>query len=454
MSAAQDLLSKWLAAINIRPSLSRSNSDATSSLDKSSVQNDSNVRARTPDTSISAGSSLRKTASSTLSSSRLASPGDKQRDPLVEMRRASGPTSPAPSGPIERSDQSSSRLSSPSIASEANLSKSTVRNAYTNVKTKLGVGRPLFPRRSGSKSSQSKKGSLSGLSPAVSPSIGGSSNYSPRQTWSPGTAQSVASTIEQTGEDVTPLSTNPYFGQATPKASPQAINAIGSAVATNEHIATLRSLGNVLIHPACLALAQLAPSSLIKTANSPYANNAEIPSTTSLSTYLSTSEYGTTSNSSHMPLPTSSTFPHSQASTRAASLGLNNPEQLAASALPLPMTSLSALWRGLRSLEWIQENSEKLASASQIKPIPLEKVDSADGSSSAVRQPIFEVASLLQGIVDLLGPYAAHLNIELVLYHGMQGKSSKPFAFDDASIHELHCEGDEIGLGLAISAVC
>lgn len=71
------------------------------------------------------------------------------------------------------------------------------------------------------------------------------------------------------------------------------------------------------------------------------------------------------------------------------------------------------------------------------------------------QQTIFEVGNLIQGVADMLGSYAAHLGVELVLYHGDHpGTNDKIKALQmESGIQELHVKGDEIGLGIALASV-
>lgn len=136
-----------------------------------------------------------------------------------------------------------------------------------------------------------------------------------------------------------------------------------------------------------------------------------------------------------------------------------NGEQLAASALPMPTTSISALWRILCTLDWIQEHSKVLDVAlgqrsRQTRP----GLNTNPSSAEEIPQSpdgTFEIGAMLQGVADVLGSYAAHLGVELVLYHGEHPASESKRALQmENGIQELHCKGDEIGLGLAITAVC
>lgn len=82
--------------------------------------------------------------------------------------------------------------------------------------------------------------------------------------------------------------------------------------------------------------------------------------------------------------------------------------------------------------------------------------DSFDSFWAPPNLAIFEVGGLLQNLMDVLSSAAATLGIELVLYHGQDPTYEQPQPGEfrpESGLRELHCKGDDAGLGAAIIAV-
>lgn len=245
-----------------------------------------------------------------------------------------------------------------------------------------------------------------------------------------------------------------YFGSALGTPTPT----LGAAAPISS-LHFVQTLNALLLEPATLALTQLAPPSVlaIPWAESPYgASGLSAPSSTSLSTYISQASAAHSSSAA-------------ASVTNPQTYGCN--EQLAASALSLPSVSVAALWRAISCMQWINESADTFCQSIDdgeptsymdakdpnlvhAETIDVEGVTSPSGWPTH-KKSVFEIGGLLQNLMDVLSSTATKHDVELVLYHGRDPMADPPQSEfrPEGGLRELHCKGDDTGLGTAIMAV-
>ena len=258
-------------------------------------------------------------------------------------------------------------------------------------------------------------------------------------------------------------------------------------------------LTQLLSHPITLTLAQILPYHLVNLpasgfASSGYPGAASTAAASSAS--VATTNISEATSSSHAPASTSGTrqsgssSSHGQQTTASTSAGPSATfppnsgfvcnEQLAASSLSLPTTSIGTIWRIARGFDWLGENGPALnaLASSHANPITPRPQGIPSGNSTA-DQPLrptettFEFASLVQSTLDVLASTAAEQNIELCYFHGrlqqqlapvqplpkagLKGAalpdSAKSRSSDLPDLQEAYVQADERGLGIALLAV-
>lgn len=293
------------------------------------------------------------------------------------------------------------------------------------------------------------------------------------------------------------------FTQSTPTGSyPTAASAF-QFVPAGPPIDCAAEISRILAQSAMLTLAQLIPlnsmtpyggfhlSVAAALGSLPGAGSTVSLATTALSeaaTSASSIHHGQTSSSSHNP----SLYPVIEPVNLPTSAFMCN-EQLAATSLSLPTTSVGTVWRVARSLEWLSVNAATLneLAASRANPMtprpgpsasqsPVGLQQQANDASKLGRQSetTFEFASLVQSVMDAMAANAAQSSIDLSCYHGHRsqvasnsstspggstphrssnlspdshGRAAGPCAIPD--IHEAFVRADERGLGIAIMSV-
>ena len=236
-------------------------------------------------------------------------------------------------------------------------------------------------------------------------------------------------------------------------------------------------LTRMLTQPTILTLAQLMPINLITAHGGfPVAAAAMLDhlpgagSTVSLAT-TALSEAATTSASSIHQTQTSATsssqhyHPYTSTSTLPTSGFVCN-EQLAASSLNLPTTSVGSIWRMARGMEWLVENGSALNQLASERANPLTpRPTSVSPQQMPFHMPrpgetTFDFASLLQSVIDMLASTASQQGVELSYHHGgglVHDNTRQPPAFKGnvavPDLQEAFVVGDERGLGIGLLAV-
>jgi osomolarity two-component system response regulator SSK1 len=128
-------------------------------------------------------------------------------------------------------------------------------------------------------------------------------------------------------------------------------------------------------------------------------------------------------------------------------------EQFSACALPIPTSSISALFTVMKSLNYMSVNMATLGTPlpPQLRDPPNQTTNKGDSRNSAVSNtplqtpqiPVrdFDIGETLQSVGDALGGMASDVGVDLVLFHG------------DVGMKHIAVKGDEIGICYTLSHV-
>jgi hypothetical protein len=264
---------------------------------------------------------------------------------------------------------------------------------------------------------------------------------------------------------------SPFFAQATP-----------TNIIPNPFQPTIDCVAPLILllsHPISATLSQLIPLNLVSPYHTPLpshglGNNFAGASTVSVAT-TNISDTGTTSttqaSSSTGAAPFSSAWtaasslPHSQSSFVTS-------EQLAASSLNLPTTSVGLIWRLAQAFNWIAENGPALNELASARMNPMTPRGGPSDASAAKVEPAqetsFDFASLIQAVLDVLAAGAAERGIDMTLFHGSkatqglqspprsarsEGPEASPSKSEFAEVQEAFVRGDDRGLGVGLLAI-
>lgn len=396
--------------------------------------------------------------------------------------------------PVESSSVSAPQAQK-MLASSTSTSLSTATAHPSN-----DTRRPSGVVRSRPPSSAGTSGGGGNGSGPPSPAAGGISGLTGnRKLWGSSARSSKAGSIAQTtpspGTETLHQAPfpSPFFSQSTP--TQNFTNPFAPPVDC------VLALTKMLSHPIGLTLSQLIPLNLITpstgfSAHQILGSTLAGASTVSLAT-TAISEAATVSTSHHTQSSSAQTPASSQwnapsqhqcPGTLPTSAFVLN-EQLAASSLTLPTTSVGTIWRLAKALDWLSEHGNALnaqanhrsnpmtprpTAASNATAVPSQLGPSGDtsatpGDASAPTETTFDFASLLQSVMDVYASTAAENNIDWVYFHGTRQQiyhTPQAFAQHEGparwspdknniqDVQEAYVRADERGLGLGLLAVC
>ena len=264
---------------------------------------------------------------------------------------------------------------------------------------------------------------------------------------------------------------SPFFSQVTPTTSfPNPFS---------PPIDCIPALNALLAQPISSTLSHLIPLNLITQASGfsqQYPGAGSLAAASSISVATSNLSEAASSSSTHHTAPSSdrthgsSQYPSSAAYSNPGTIGTSafvSSEQLAASSLSLPTTSIGTIWRMIRALEWVAEHGSALNAlvASRTNPLtprPSSNRPSMDESrrnndTSVSGTSTFDFSALLQSVMDAIASTAAEGGIGLAYFHGSTPPDAKPsgqiYNYVVSDVQEAFVQGDERGLGIGILAV-
>jgi len=127
-------------------------------------------------------------------------------------------------------------------------------------------------------------------------------------------------------------------------------------------------------------------------------------------------------------------------------------EQFSACALPIPTSSVSALFTVMKSLNYVSANMAALSTPPSFRPRDpsSQTTTNEDSRDSILHTPLqtpqvpvhdFDIGEILQSVGDALGGMASDVGVDLVLYHG------------DVGMKHIAVKGDETAICYMLSHV-
>ncbi|KAG0145085.1 hypothetical protein CROQUDRAFT_659173 [Cronartium quercuum f. sp. fusiforme G11] len=165
------------------------------------------------------------------------------------------------------------------------------------------------------------------------------------------------------------------------------------------------SIHSLLTQPALATLTQLAPAQLLSGVHSGSFNSSDAfsilhdPQSNQFSNNIANSD----PNNPNQRLPTTI-------------------EQLSASSIALPITSISSIWRLLNCIEWINSKESELLTQPISSLAPKSRFNSYSSVTSQKltttdHQTSFDLANVLQHVGDILSAISSESDVEMVFYH-------------------------------------
>lgn len=302
-------------------------------------------------------------------------------------------------------------------------------------------------------STRSHQNSISSLSP---PSISDHHHQSPLQpnhhkplstpTHSqPSLSAEVSSSISYSHVNQSTL-TSPFSNQPNFRITTEPNSILSPNQPCSSHLASpilsaatiTSSIHSLLTQPALATLTQLAPAQLLSGVHSGsflssdafrmlndhnnvdhnLDHNDKVPNPTSSTTQLSESQ---SNHPTTKPTDLTQQLAHSSLPTTI--------EQLSASSIALPITSISSIWRLLNCIEWINSKERDLLTLPHPSP-PKSRLNSYSSHTSNLskhsddhpdydlaHENSFDLANILQHVGDILSAITSNSDVEMVFYH-------------------------------------
>ncbi|KAH9814122.1 hypothetical protein DFH28DRAFT_1028492 [Melampsora americana] len=299
-------------------------------------------------------------------------------------------------------------------------------------------GRVQVPNRQSNKplSTRSHQNSISSLSP---PSISDhhhhlqTNHHKPLSTpthsqpsFSPEISSSISPSNFNQSNLTSPASNQQNFRLTT---EPNSILSTHQACSSSPILsaATITSsIHSLLTQPALATLTQLAPAQLLSGVHS--------------GSFLSSDAFRVLNDHDHQILTLSSSTTHlsgvqsNHPTSKSSDLTqhLSNSslpttiEQLSASSIALPITSISSIWRLLNCIEWINSKERNLLTQPNPSP-PKSRFNSYSSHTSIhedhhpdynlAHESSFDLANVLQHVGDILSAITSNSDVEIVFYH-------------------------------------
>lgn len=292
--------------------------------------------------------------------------------------------------------------------------------------------------------------------PSAPPNLS-SPGTAPETTHEPDPSSSTGSDLHSNQGDHPPQSSGPCITSLSPHPNLTAPSSIRNS---NSFVSMTSSIHSLLTQPALVTLAQLAPAQLLSGVHSSCFG--------SFDAFRGFDEFELAQQSSDPSYPRSScdpSHPHSQtglANNDQAST-LKPParrlpttiEQLSASSIALPITSISSIWRLLNCIEWINLKESQYFDDPQSKirqsscfnhsPVP-SRLSTQERFDPEIHDPAqalgsFDLANTLQHVGDILSAISSESDVEIVFYHIFYPPRSQVV---ELALLNSACEADQL----------